>query len=69
MGDIFDVNDKVVKSDDKHMTPPMQRSISPYDENYDSDWDSWEDEEEACISSLPPLLLPMNLHGFDCKAV
>ena len=48
MGVMFDPKSGIDKTDDQRNKSPIESQASSYDEDIDSDWDSWEDEEEVC---------------------
>ena len=43
----FDLNSNYETSDELRSVSPLERADSPMKDDYDSDWDSWEEEDEV----------------------
>ena len=50
LGLMFDAKCNVDKADEQRDQSPVEREATPFDEDFDSDWDSWEEDEEVCYS-------------------
>jgi len=47
LGLMFDAKCNVDKPDEQRDQSPVEREAMPFDEDFDSDWDSWEEDEES----------------------